>query len=86
MADFGLSEDMDISKEYFRQTEDNIIKLPIKWMALESITDRKFSEKTDVVKIVISQCHAKLYIINFFILCVILFLEVVIWCDLLGGV
>ena len=49
VADFGLSENMDISKDYFRQTEDSINKLPLRWLALESITDRKFSEKTDVV-------------------------------------
>ena len=49
VADFGLSENMDISKDYFRQTEDSISKLPLRWLALESITDRKFSEKTDVV-------------------------------------
>ena len=49
MADFGLSEDMDTSKDYFRQTKDSICKLPLRWLALESITDYKFSEKTDVV-------------------------------------
>ena len=49
VADFGLSENMDTSKEYFRQNEDSTTKLPLRWLALESITDRKFSEKTDVV-------------------------------------
>ena len=49
VADFGLSESMDITKEYFRQNKDEAIKLPIKWMAIESITDGIFSEKTDVV-------------------------------------
>ena len=49
VADFGLSENMDTNKEYFRQNEDSISKLPLRWLALESITDRKFSEKTDVV-------------------------------------
>ena len=50
VADFGLSESMDTTKEYFRQNQDNTIKLPIKWLALESINDGIFSEKTDVVK------------------------------------
>ena len=36
VADFGLSESMDTSKEYFRQSQDDTIKLPIKWMAIES--------------------------------------------------
>ena len=49
VADFGLSESMDTSKEYFRQSQDETIKLPVKWLALESINDGIFSEKTDVV-------------------------------------
>ncbi len=49
VADFGLSVSIDGTKEYFRQNQDQAIKLPIKWMALESINDAKFSEKSDVV-------------------------------------
>lgn len=49
VADFGLSESIDTSKEYFRQEEKNAVKLPIKWLAFESINDGVFSEKTDVV-------------------------------------
>ena len=50
VADFGLSECLvDTSKEYFREIEGDSTKLPIKWLALESITDGIFSEKTDVV-------------------------------------
>ena len=49
VADFGLSESLDTSKEYFREIEGDTAKLPIKWLALESITDGVFSEKTDVV-------------------------------------
>ena len=49
VADFGLSESIDISKDYFRQDGGDAIKLPIKWLALESINDGIFSEKTDVV-------------------------------------
>ena len=50
MADFGLAESMDLSKEYYRQDEGVLIKLPIKWMSPESILDNTFSEKTDVVR------------------------------------
>ena len=46
VADFGLTEDM-YQQKYFRQ-ESNV-RLPIKWMALESIHDMVFSEKSDVV-------------------------------------
>ncbi len=52
VADFGLSEDV-YSRNYFRQgqgEEGSSVKLPIKWMALESILDGIFTEKTDVVR------------------------------------
>ena len=48
VADFGLTEDM-YQRKYFRQ-ESNV-RLPIKWMAIESIHDLVFSEKSDVVSI-----------------------------------
>ena len=57
VADFGLSESMDTSKEYFRQSQDEMIKLPIKWLAIECINDRIFSEKTDVVRIEIGHSY-----------------------------
>ena len=60
VADFGLSEDI-YCKDYFRQVlkkdnkdDEGIIKLPIKWMALESLEDGIFTEKTDVVCLTIS--------------------------------
>ena len=50
VADFGLAEDI-YTAEYFKQSHDSNepVKLPIKWMALESIHYGKFNEKTDVV-------------------------------------
>ena len=54
MADFGLSEDV-YSRNYFRQgerEEGSSVKLPIKWMALESLLDGVFTEKTDIVSMV----------------------------------
>lgn len=50
VADFGLSESMDTTKDYFKLMQDSTIKLPIKWLAPECVTDGKFSEKTDVVR------------------------------------
>jgi serine/threonine protein kinase len=47
VSDFGLSEDM-YAKNYFRQDKDAAVKLPIKWMAPESLNDGIFTEKTDV--------------------------------------
>ena len=51
VADFGLAEDI-YTTEYFKQSKDSDepVKLPIKWMASESIHFGKFSEKTDVVR------------------------------------
>ena len=49
VADFGLSEATDVSKDYFRQDHDDAVKLPVKWLAPESMHDGVFSEKSDVV-------------------------------------
>ena len=49
VADFGLTEDI-YAKHYFRQDKDAGVKLPMKWMAPESLTDGVFTEKTDVVR------------------------------------
>ena len=52
VADFGLSKDV-YARNYFRQRqlgeEDEEEKLPVRWMALESLNDGVFTEKTDVV-------------------------------------
>ena len=48
VADFGLSVNTD-NKDYYRITGDMGIKLPLKWMAPESLTDYVFSEMSDVV-------------------------------------
>ena len=53
VSDFGLSEDV-YTRNYFRQNrqgegDENPVKLPVRWMALESLNDGVFTEKTDVV-------------------------------------
>ena len=50
VADFGLSE--MYSKAYFWQEMDPPVKLPVKWLALEALTEGIFSEKSDVVSYV----------------------------------
>ena len=51
VADFGLTEDM-YSSNYYRQEDSETgkkEKVPIKWMAPESIETHVFDEATDVV-------------------------------------
>ena len=49
VADFGLAEDIH-SSGYFRQDKSGgNVKLPFKWMALESLQKGVFSQKSDVV-------------------------------------
>ena len=55
VSDFGLSEDI-YARNYFRQgtlgeEEEAPVKLPVRWMAVESLNDGVFTEKTDVVSV-----------------------------------
>lgn len=47
VADFGLAENTG-SKEYYREAKN--VKLPLRWMAPESMGDYMFSEKSDAVR------------------------------------
>ena len=49
VADFGLAESITSTKDYFRLSQSETTKLPVKWMAPESLNYGIFSEKTDVV-------------------------------------
>ena len=49
ISDFGLSEDV-FQRNYYREgVGGEMAKLPVKWMAPESLSDGHFSEKSDVV-------------------------------------
>ncbi len=48
VADFRLSESI-YKKTCFKEEGGSHVRLPVKWMALESLTDGVFTEKTDVV-------------------------------------
>ena len=57
ITDFGLSEDVFV-RNYFRQGSDGeVVKLPVKWMAPESLSDGHFSEKSDVVCTYVLRCY-----------------------------
>ena len=81
VADFGLSEDI-YESEYFKHPKESKekVKLPLKWMAPESIHYRTFNEKTDVVS-----HHIEELIMLIIIITNSLF-KVVLWCSVLGGV
>ena len=46
VADFGLAREVDTS-DYYRQQSTN--RIPVKWMAPETLNDKISNEKTDVV-------------------------------------
>ena len=68
VSDFGLSEDI-YARNYFRQAtlgeeEEAPVKLPVRWMAVESLNDGVFTEKTDVVSV--TSCLNNLHTPYFF--------------------
>lgn len=49
VADFGLSKKI-YSGDYYRQ--GSVSKLPVKWIALESLADNVYTTQSDVVRYV----------------------------------
>ncbi|XP_078399325.1 macrophage-stimulating protein receptor [Cetorhinus maximus] len=47
VADFGMARDV-LDKEYYSIQDHRRAKLPVKWMALESLQTQKFTSKSDV--------------------------------------
>ncbi len=50
VADFGLSKKI-YSGDYYRQ--GSVSKLPVKWIALESLADNVYTTQSDVVMILL---------------------------------
>ena len=48
VADFGMARDV-FDKEYYSIQNHKKAKLPVKWMAIESLQTQKFTTKSDVV-------------------------------------
>ena len=58
VTDFGLTEDM-YGTNYYRQEKvagENEERLPIRWMAPESIENNLYNESTDVVSLPPGKC------------------------------
>lgn len=49
VADFGMARDV-LEKEYYSVQDHRKAKLPVKWMAIESLQTQKFTSKSDVVR------------------------------------
>ena len=87
VSDFGLTEDM-YSSNYYRHDSSQTgseEKVPIKWMAPESIETNRFDETTDVVSFILFLINGNCerfwrFIDTWFVY------AVVIWSDMLGGV
>ncbi|XP_063767768.1 macrophage-stimulating protein receptor-like isoform X2 [Eleginops maclovinus] len=47
VADFGMARDI-YDKEYYSIQDQKQVKLPVKWMAIESLQTQKFTTKSDV--------------------------------------
>ena len=82
MADFGLTENL-YSKCYFREGKE--VMLPVKWMAIESLRDCIFTEKTDVVSsgeyITEKEKYHSVMHHSYYLYTIVVF-----WSDVLGGV
>ena len=89
VADFGLAVNMG-SNQYFRQNKEDMVRLPIKWLAPECMEDNKFSEKSDVVslftEIILELCVSKhTFIIKIMMkIAFCIQFTVGIWCNMLG--
>ena len=67
VADFGLTEDIYCTSYLHCQTSGGRIeeRLPIRWMAPESIENNIFNEKTDVVSFFAQSIFYKCFCIMF---------------------
>ena len=81
VADFGLTEDM-YGTNYFRREKGESgseEKVPIRWMAPESIEEDIYTEATDVVRTRMRMNDASVW------MCCVALSAVVVWCDGVGG-
>ena len=65
VADFGLSRDV-YSSDYYRLTHHKA-RLPVKWMAPESLLAKKYDVQSDVVGI--NYNYVSMSVVPFFLSC-----------------
>ena len=61
VADFGLAKDVYASS-YYKQAKET--RLPVKWMAIESLQDHYFSAQSDVVSHCTQLVHPQRHLAN----------------------
>ena len=54
VSDFGLARVLEDGKDYYRMGDD--CPLPVRWMAIESISDLVFTIESDIVSLCLSVC------------------------------
>lgn len=69
VADFGLSKKI-YNGDYYRQ--GRISKMPVKWIAIESLADRVYTTKSDVVSLFVHSVQK--YLVKVITLCSLLHL------------
>ncbi len=62
VADFGLARDI-YEKEYY-SSADKKAKLPVKWMAIESLEKGTYSAKSDVVGLTLVKLIQRTFFLN----------------------
>ena len=69
VADFGLAVNTG-DKDYYRLSSNMGIKLPVMWMAPESLANRVFSEMSDVVSTCTQYFSETVYAFNVIQICI----------------
>ena len=60
ISDFGMSRALANESTYYKMSSDD--KLPIRWMAIESIEDWKFTTFSDGKYLLVSYLHLLYYL------------------------
>lgn len=84
VADFGMARDV-YDKEYYSIQNQQRVKLPVKWMAIESLQTQKFTTKSDVVSAAFTETESFSYALVSVVHHTRVYCSVVIWCIVVGA-